>query len=732
MIERRHLLVPGAVALALLAAAPAPALAKPQPQAKGGTGAPQPRNVGEGEEPVLITAEEMVQDRDLGIVTARGNVEISHQGRILLADTVNYNTKQDVVTASGNVSLLEIDGKVMFADYFELTGDMKDGYAKQVRMLMVDRSRVAAASAQRKGGTETTFNKAVYSPCRPCKEDPSRPPLWQIKTVRMVHDETAKQIEYRDAWLEMGGVPVAYTPYLSHPDPTVKRRSGLLAPTLGGSKSLGATVRTPYYAVLSPHADLTISPMFATSDHPALGLEYRQRLKRGETKTDASFTHDKNGRDRGHVFSDTRYDIDDTWRSRLEVQRTTDGTYLRRYGYHRAAPWLTSRGLVEGFGHRSYASAQAYSYQGLRRDWDHDATPYLVPVADYNYVGEPMSNGSYFSMDSNLLAVQRTTGADARRLSVTSGWTLPYTAPAGDIYSLSATMRTDGYHVNDVVRGDGKTYEGAAGRAVPEVSLLWRYPFARNGETSQQVIEPVVLAAASPNGGNPDEIPNLDSRFIEFDDTNLFKANRFTGIDRIETGPRLNYGLRVSHQYYDGGRVAAVFGQSYRTHVDQAFGHDTGFDEKLSDYVGRLDVSPSANVNLMYRFRLAKEDFGPERQEVGATVGPRALSVGVNYILLKQAQTESTEFGDREEVALQASTALTRYWSLAAFTRHNLESNGGPVAVGGSAVYEDECFVFRLAAQHDYTSDRDYEGGLSFVARIVFKTLGQVQTGGAL
>src|SRR3546814_12284952 len=98
---------------------------------------------------------------------------------------------------------------------------------------------LAANRARRTADGRKVMDRGVFSPCNLCKEDPQRAPPWQIKAVRVIHDEVAKDIIYHDATLELFGLPVLYTPYLAHPDPTVDRRSGLLAPPPGYSGELG-------------------------------------------------------------------------------------------------------------------------------------------------------------------------------------------------------------------------------------------------------------------------------------------------------------------------------------------------------------------------------------------------------------------------------------------------------------------------------------------------------------
>ncbi len=188
---------------------------------------------------MLLFADQLVYDQVKGIATATGNVEASQAGRVLRAERLTYYERTDTVVASGNVALLEPTGEVLFADYVELTDAFKNGVIHDIRMLFSDDSRMAANAAVRNDGNRTIMNKAVYSPCDLCQKDPTRPPLWQIKATRVIHNQSAQRVDYYDAILEFYGVPVAYTPYFSHPDPTVDRKTGFLVPDYGSSSDLG-------------------------------------------------------------------------------------------------------------------------------------------------------------------------------------------------------------------------------------------------------------------------------------------------------------------------------------------------------------------------------------------------------------------------------------------------------------------------------------------------------------
>jgi LPS-assembly protein len=688
----------------------------------GGSARPDP------ETPALFKADRVRHDRDLGLVIATGNVEVTHGARILLADTLTYNQRTDTVSANGNVRLLDPSGDVMFADFMELSGDLKNGIAETIRVRLSDNSRLAAVGARRIGGVRTELRKAVYTPCLPCKEHPERPPIWQVKAFEVVHDQERQEIEYYDAFLEFMGVPVMYLPYLSHPDPTVKRKTGFLVPSYGGDGELGGVIRVPYFINISPTQDATLTPIVTTKEGLALLAEYRNRFSGGLFVGDGSVTYatKEDGTDgfRGHFDGRLNVDIDDTWRGGLKIDLTSDDTYLRRYGLG-SDDTLTSRAFVEGFRRRSYAAANAYYFQGLRAEDDAGETPIIHPIADFNYIGEPGRHGGRWSLDSNMLLLTRTDGTDSRRLSLKTGWQLPYTSAIGEVYTLFANLQTDAYFVDDVKDpgNPDNTLSGFTGRIFPQIGLDWRYPFVRNDGRFSQLIEPIAGVIVAPNGGNPDKVPNEDSIDFEFDDTNVFRATRFTGLDRVEGGQRAYYGVKGAVYGPGGGSLSAFIGQSYRVRQDSTFAEGSGLDKNFSHFVGRVGISPGRLVDILYRFRIDNEDFTPKRNEVSASIGPPALNLKATYLFIDQ-QGPTDEFPDRQEIKAAISSKLTSNWSFAASTRRNLEPDGGALNYRMNLDYVDDCFTFGVSYTKTFTEDRDVRPTETIFFKIQLKNLG--------
>ncbi len=688
------------------------------------------------EAPILLRADEMRHDEERDIIFARGHVEITQGLRLLLADTVTYNQRADLVTASGNVILMEPTGEVAFADHMTLTDDMREGIVRRLRVLLEDDSKLAAVSGTRKNGLFTEFHKAVFSPCNLCKKNPARAPLWQLRAWQVLHDRQAHEIEYKDAFFEFYGIPIAYTPYLSHPDPTVKRRSGILAPTIGSTTDLGFRTQIPYYFNIAPDKDATFAPIFTSQEGLVAVGEYRQRFTNGEFEIAGSITEaderlnglatSSNKEIRGHVKGSARFDLDPTWRTGLDVFRSTDDTYLRRYDFENEDT-LTTHAFLEGFRGRNYAAVNSYLFQGLRQTDDSDTTPLILPMIDYNYIGKPNRNGARWSLDANLLSLSRSEGSDSHRLSLKPGWQFPYQSPEGYVTTVSASLQMDGYLANDIAASltdPNVLRDGFTGRAFPQVMIDWRYPFVRQEGKIHQLIEPVVSIAIAPNGGNSSKISNEDSQNFEFDTTNLMSANRFTGLDRVEGGQRLNYGLRMGLLGADGSNGSIFFGQSYRLRKDSTFADGSGLEDNFSDYVGEVEVTPAKNLNMLYRTRLDTDSFSAEQSELEFGVGPAAIHLDVNYFFIRGSAT-NPEFGDREELTTSLRSQITKNWSFQASNRRDFAGDN-TINWGLGLGYVDECLDLQFSFVRSFTQDRDIKPANTFLVRIILKHLGEV------
>lgn len=689
----------------------------------------------EDQQPVLLQADEVTYDERLRIVTARGGVELTQGDRVLIADVVTYNQDTDTATASGNVSLLEPSGEVLFSDYAELNNALKTGFVDNLRGLLADGSRFAANRAQRVQGEKKIMNRAVFSPCKPCEEDPSAPPVWQIKAVRVIHDERRQNIEYKDATFELFGFPIAYTPYFEHPDPNVKRRTGLLAPTMGYSDELGFIFGQPYFWAIDQSKDLEIEPIFYSNEGTIIRTRYRQRFANGAIDFSGTGAYLDNREGdietgdlglEGSADLQGRFALNDTWRGGFDFEQSSRRTYLRRYRLS-SDEVLTSQVFTEGFRGRNYASARALKFQGLRPSDDRDRSPIVAPIVEYNHVGAPSRFGGRFEVDATAMSLSRIEGSNSRKVAVRTGWSLPHVGSAGEVTTMTASLRSDVYYAANADLGGDQDSE-TTGRLFPQLGLNWRYPLARRGENFTQVIEPIVGIVAGANGGNPDAIPNEDSQTFEFDDTNLFSMNRFDGSDRVTSGSRVDYGVKMGVYGDNGGSSSLMIGQSYRFYGDgSAFEKGSGVDDDLSDIVGRIQVSPTDRLDLLYRFRIDTEDLTPRRNELGIRLSYPRFNLSADYIVLDEEA--SSTFNDREQLDATLNLRLSDSWNMTSRLVQDLTEGSTKTLIGNLGfVYSNDCMSIGLSYERRDLQDADIEPEDRFFLRVSFKYLGAIES----
>lgn len=677
--------------------------------------------------PADLAADSMTYDRELGLITATGNVQISYGDRLLIADKVIYNQKTDIVQAIGNASLTDSTGEVLLGERFDITGDLKDGVIYNIGLVLSDRSRVAGSGARRSNGVKTEVRNAVYSPCNLCEDDPSAAPMWQLKAVRVIHNSEEKRVEYRDAWLEVFGVPVAYTPYLSQPDPTVKRRSGLLAPSYSNSSELGFRIQTPYFWAIDEYQDATFTPLVTTDGGSGAILEYNKNFTKGQIRANGSFVFDDPDRGkRGYINLETEYHLNKTWRAGLDIETASDDTYSRRYGFDTESV-LVSRAYLEGFKGKNYQTVNAYAFDDLRSDSESRDSPIVLPIYDFNYVGNRDRAGGISSFDFNAMNLVRNSDeVSTRRISLRPRWDRPFRGNYGELYNASVSLAADAYHSSNVSQSDGTEFTGAAGRILPRASLSWRLPLIRPGTTFNNTLEPIVKVVAAPNVGSSSLIPNEDSPEIEFDETNLLSDNLFDGLDRIEGGTRVSYGMNWIVTGKKEGSASFFLGQVYRPREDSNFGPGTGLSDKFSDIIGRVHFRPNQFADITYRTQLTSDDASIQRNELTGTIGPKALRADASYIFI--GQQPGSEFKGREELRTSLSSQINENLSTNFSSLYDIE-DADLRSLGLQVVYENECVKFTSQLSRSFFEDRDLRPEDRITFTIVLKTLGEFTTG---
>ena len=750
-----------------------------------------------GQAQMLVQANEIDYDYANHRVSAVGNVQIYYKGARLEADRVIYDQTTKRLHAEGNVRLTEANGEVTHGEIMDLSDDYRDGFVDSLRLDAPDQTRFAAARAERSAGNFTVFQSGVYTACAPCKDDPRKPPLWQVKAARIIHDQGEKMIYFEDARLEFFGQPLAWLPYFSTPDPTVKRKTGLLIPTISSKSSYGAALEVPYYWALAPNYDATLAPMITTKQGLLLQGEFRQRLLNGayEIRAAGIYQLDKDYfirsdgtttpgyRDwRGSVESSGLFALNDKWVWGWDAVMLSDKTFLQDYNPHLSAYRIndalqtapsegTSQIFLVGRGNRSYFEARSIYYLGFSEADVQNQIPVIHPVIDYKYTLDHPVLGGELGFKANFTSLSRNeANFDAISKSVLTGsfgnqcltadpaiktpstcllrgfpgvynrfsaeaeWRKTFTDPLGQQWTPFASVRADlaTLHVdnNPSVANFLSPGDSDLARAMPAVGLEYRYPFISVESWGTQTIEPIAQIIARPNETQIGRWPNEDAQTLIFDDSNLFRVDKFSGWDRVEGGGRANYGVQYTAQFNHGGFVNALFGQSYQLFGRNSFavadtantGLDSGLDTTRSDYVARLAYQPNSIYTFTSRFRFDNDTFTVRRLELEGSARFDRWSASLLYG--DYAAQPDIGFLDRRQGILgSGSIKLDANWVLLGAARYDINAGKFDQTRIGLG-YVDDCLILALNYITNYTYSGNPVADHQIMLQLSLRTLG--------
>lgn len=699
----------------------------------------------EAEEAIDFSADEMINDDATQIITAAGNVEILYNGMRLTTDKVVYDQNADTLTAIGNVKIYTADGAVIDGDSVSLSESMTIGEMNNVKVLMKDKSHVTARYFIKKNNNTKVMRKATYTACDICE---GKSPLWHISAQKVQHNETKKNVYYNHALVYFKSVPFFYTPFMTHPDPTVKRRSGLLAPTIGSSNYLDAFFQPRFFWAVDDQTNVLFSPIYSSAKDIVWSGTFSHYFYNAYTSIDTSYLNDSPKKDtkssanrshhRGHIFAKGRNDLNTDWRLTYDLNYVSDYAYLKDLDLqYQDDAWLTSNIKFERFSGRDYASVEAYYYKILsynlhRRDMRqfralNDNKPIVAPLIEAEFYSDPQLWGSYFKNDLSTASVYHQNGSQTQRLTSINSWELPWTSAFGDKYRFVTSVKSDAYYVNRYPYSNQDSYTGTTARVFPQAGVEWHLPFVRATSSSRQIVEPVVVGVVAPDGGNKNsKIPNEDSEDVYLDDTNVLDLDRYAGYDRNDTGSRLSYGLRWSSYGNIFGRTSAFIAQSLERNQDSDFMQslDSHSTSHFSDLVGRINATPNKYLSFNYRFRLDKKTLDAKYSELNTTVGPALLKFNASYIFLQGNTHYNNIYSERKELYTSVKSELTEHWSVMLYNLKDLTKNRrGRLEHGGKVIYDDECFTLDVDFKKYNTSnpnlDNDYEFGITFYLKTI-------------
>ena len=267
-------------------------------------------------------------------------------------------------------------------------------------------------------------------------------------------------------------------------------------------------------------------------------------------------------------------------------------------------------------------------------------------------------------------------------------------------------------------------------RAMPTVGLEYHYPFINVQSWGTQTIEPIGQVIIRPNETQATKWVNEDAQSLIFDDSNLFRVDKFSGYDRVEGGSRANYGLQYTAQFNRGGFVNALFGQSYSLFGQNSFalngtantGLDSGLDTRRSDYVSRVSYQPNSTYKFTSRFRFGSDHFDVRRMELEASANFDRWSGSLMYG--DYAAQPDIGFLDRRQGILgSGSVKLDANWVLLGAARYDINAGKFDQTRIGLG-YVDDCLILGLNYITNYTYSGNVAANHTIMLQLTLRTLG--------
>ncbi|MDB9735498.1 organic solvent tolerance protein [Candidatus Pelagibacter ubique] len=655
------------------------------------------------------------------ILSSKKNAIITdNESNTYKLEQFQYSINQEILKGE-NIIAITSDKENKSDEFFFKTGffDLKkneflgkDIAAKFHKNLFGDTENDPRISAVSGFGDKinTYFKKGVFTSCK--KTD--KCPPWKITSDEIHHDKIKKQINYKNAWLEIYDLPVIYFPKFFHPDPSVARQSGFLKPELGSSKNLGNSIYSPYFYVISKDKDITFKPRFFENNKFILQSEYRQKTKNSLTITDFSFTkgHDSSLTDKGdtrsHFFTNTLIDLtlENYTSSMLEInyQKASNDNYLKLFDL--SSPLLlgnndTLESIIKlDLEHQDYDLTTTLEVYETLNGSNTDRYQYVLPSYNFskNFFLENFEGSFFFSSNGD------NTLKDTNVTSSTLFNNLNYIAD--DMFfdnGIKSNFEILFKNINSIGRNDVK-YKNS-----PQSELMSAYiynatlPMKKNKRNITNTLTPKISLRLSPH-----EMKNNINTSRRMDVGNIFISDRLGLGNSFESGESITLGLDFSKEkmiiknniaqiekYFDF-KLSNVF----RLNEEKNLPTNSTLNKKQSNIFGKLNYKPIENILLNYDFSLTSNFNNIEYSSLLAHFNFGDFSTQFDYleeqgvIGEKHVIENTTKYNFNESNSLSFSTRRDRKLDLTEYYDLVYE-------------YKNDCLVAGVKYKKNYYNDAD-------------------------
>ena len=542
----------------------------------------------------------------------------------------------------------------------------------------------------------TEITKGVFTTC---KRRDGCPP-WQMSAEKIQHDKAKQTIYYKDALLKVYDLPVMYFPKFFHPDPTVKRRSGFLIPTIKNSNSENF-LNTPYFFAIAENKDVTFSPRFYTDDKILLQTEYRQANSRSNHITDFSYFKEKDKDAKNHIFYeyDRNFDVGnfDDSNIDLKIQKTSNDTYLKSNKLN--SELINDNNILENsLGLSFYSNDLSLTidttiYEDLNKN-KKDRYEYILPKFNLSKKIRNNTNlNGNFSLNSqasirnyNRNIYEKTNVNDL----IFSSY--PKITPKGFYNNYEFLIRnSNSDNKNSSYKNNESVY----------LSSIFQYnsslPLIKENNEFQKILKPKLTFKIAPTHTKDER--NSENKI---DISNVYSINRAGDNSSTEGGVSIAYGSDYS--IFDKEKSSEIFNfkvaNNFRFEKNDDLPRKNQIGEKTSNIFSEITFNPNefftTNYNSSMRNNLRDTDYENLITEFRVN----------NFVTTFDYLNENNTNAKNSYIQNKSTYSLDDNNSLSFSTRKN-KSTDLTEYYNFMYQYKNDCLAASIEYNKDYYSDRD-------------------------
>ena len=670
-----------------------------------------------------VFSKNVIFDNKKNLIYSNDDTKIlDKDGNNISVEMFNYSTLTNIFFSKGKIKIKDINNNNYNFSEIYIDENKKKIIGSDVKAFLNDPSILVSpdnnprffANTMSLNKKTNTFEKGIFTYCKN-KGDDKCPP-WTLQSKKIKHDLAKKTIYYDNVVLKVYDFPIFFSPKFSHPDPTVDRASGFLAPTLSNSTTLSTGLATPYFWNMAKDKDLTLTPKFYATDNPLLLTEYRQDFINSFLVVDAGYTrgykkvdNKKTKGGRAHFFSNFNMNFFDKKekKSSLEVnvEKVSNDTYFKVYDVHST---LVDKNKTVLENNLDFIYQNKDLYLGFTPSFFEDTNKkgrnrfeYLLPLTIEKNIMSSMEYG-FLDLESNLRLRNYDTNKQTNFFVNDFKWkSNKWLNSLGIENYFEGLVKSVNYEANNT-----KEYKNEKNNN--EVHSALGY-FAKLGLYKEDIINknfysltPKFLLRYAPG-----QMRNVTQK-SRLSYGNLFNLNKVNGLDIVEPGLSTSVGFeykknKLNESNTPGNEVLSFsVGQVISEKENMDIPASSSLDQRFSDVVGETKYNINNKLNLNYNFSIDQGYKNFNYNEVGADFTHDRTKFNLSYL------QEKNHIGNQEYVQTGVDLMLNNSSEISFNTKRNLLKSSAEF-YNLSYNYINDCLKAGIAYRREFYTDRDIE-----------------------